>query len=227
MPVAGALLSSSEGGAPLYLDASEVEAAVRANTSVVPVGFFVGMIERESGGKWNEVDTDYDEAGEPRTGLDTYGLCQVRKSEFLRALSLGAVSDEAACDPATNLQAFSNLMGTNLAAIRAASPDALDFDVWCYLAWSHNAGLGSALKSIATYGLDWEAAKARPQNAWFTTRLIPYAEHIANRVGDFTSYDPQTGGTVSEVGNGTNTMLLRLGLLALIGWGLWRYWVNV
>lgn len=226
MPDRGALLSSSEGGAPLYVSQAELEQLVRDNTSVIPVGWFVGTVERESGRKWNEVDTDYDADGNPRTGKDTYGLCQVRKSEFVQALSIGAISDESACDPATNLSAFSNLMGRNLAAIRTAAPDAPDFDVWCYLAWSHNAGLGGVLKSIATYGLDWEAAKARPQNDWFRNRLIPYAEHIANRVNDFASNDPQTGEPVAEVGHGTNTLAIRIGVLALCAWGLWRFFIT-
>lgn len=220
MPDRQALVTRAEGGAPLYLDVYQLLDVVRANTSGIPVGWFVGMAEREIGGrtlegpfKWNEVATDYDSEGDVKGG-DTYGLFQLRKSTFVEVLSSGAISDESACDPAKNAAAFSRKMNNNLLAIRLAAPSAPDWDVWCYLAWSHNAGLGDVLPSIARYGLDWDAAKARPQNEWFRTRLVPYAEWIANRAADY-----------PELGRGTNTMLPRLAVLALavfVGWRLWH-----
>jgi hypothetical protein len=218
MPEQGALLSQSEGGAPLYLDAGQLESIVRANTSGIPVGWFVGMAEREIGGrtvggpfKWNEVASDFDENGYSK-GADTYGLFQLRTSTMISALSLGALDDESACDPATNAAAFSRKMGTNLLAIQAAAPGSPAFDTWCYLAWSHNAGLGDCLPGIVKYGLDWEAAKTRNgNNAWFQSRLIPYAEHIAQRASD-----------IPDIGSGTNTMLPRLAFVAFLLWGAWK-----
>jgi hypothetical protein len=215
MPESGALLSRTEGGAPLYLDIEQLLAVVRANTYGIPVGWFVGMAEREIGGrnvggpfKWNEVAADFNEDGSSKGG-DTYGLFQVRKSAFAASLSLGALSDSAACDPATNAGAFCRRMNANLSAIRLAAPNASEFDVWCYLAWSHNAGLGDALRSIANYGLDWDAAKSRPQNDWFLDRLIPYAEHIATRATDY----PDRG-TSSDTG--ALRSVLFVGALALV-----------
>jgi hypothetical protein len=231
MPESGLALSRADGGSPLTLSTDEIVRLVRENTSGVPVGFFVGTIERESGGKWNQIDLDYDkDTGEAKIGEETYGLCMVRKSELVRALSLGAVSDAAALDPATNLSAFSRVMNTNMAKLSAAagargeSPS--EFDLMCYMAWAHNAGIGSAVRSVSAYGLDWNAAKARPQNAWFTSRLIPYAEHIARRCADFTSVT-DAGEHVAEQGTGTDTGGLRVAVLLAGAWLAYRWFAGL
>ena len=43
----------------------------------------------------------------------------------------------------------------------ALDESALPSDIWAYVAIAHNQGLGAALLTIATYGLDWSAYKAR------------------------------------------------------------------
>jgi hypothetical protein len=42
---------------------------------------------------------------------------------------------------------------------------ALPADLYSYLGIAHNMGIGTALQSIKTYGMDWAAFKARPENA--------------------------------------------------------------
>jgi hypothetical protein len=46
-------------------------------------------------------------------------------------------------------------------------------DVWAYLALAHNQGLGAALKTIRTYGLDWDAYKKRNPTM---TGIIEYGD---------------------------------------------------
>lgn len=47
----------------------------------------------------------------------------------------------------------------------AIDPTAPPSDVYSYMAIGHNQGIGAALKSINTYGMNWAAYKARPENA--------------------------------------------------------------
>lgn len=195
MAAQGALLDSSSGGAPARLDQATVTSLVQANTYGIPITWFVDIIERETNFAWNEVDTDYDAAGNARA-LKTYGLCQLNSDEFGQALSLLAVAGIAtgtpsdACDPATNIAAFCRVSNIRLGEIDAAvalyatangataaggSPS--DYDRYAYLAWAHNFGLPTVLRSIASYGCDWTATCAR--NGYGSKAIGSYASSAA------------------------------------------------
>lgn len=49
--------------------------------------------------------------------------------------------------------------------LAALDESALPNDFYSYLGIAHNLGIGTALSSIKTYGMDWGAFKARPENA--------------------------------------------------------------
>lgn len=209
MPDQGALLDSSSGGAPLRLDSATISSLCQANTYGIPVAWFVSIIARETNGAWNEVDTDYDAAGNPRA-LKTYGLCQLNAEEFAKALSplavasIAAGSPDSACDPATNVAAFARIMNQNLASIDAACTAAGstpgDYDRFAYLAWSHNFGLPTVLKSIANYGCDWNACKAR--NGYGSGGIGSYATNAA----DVAVTDDTTGDSGIDSGNGAEDL---------------------
>lgn len=229
MPDQGALLSKSAGGAPLRLSKDATAQVVRDNTYGLPVGFFVALIGRETNYCWNEVDTDYDSAGNARAAK-TYGLCQLTKTEFARALSSGALSDADACDPATNCSAFARIINQNADTLDALAKSyggwISDFERYCYIAASHNRGLSDIVKKInATSGPNWqlENSKHVAGSQWFD-REVSYAQDIATAaLNDYLLPSSDTGGGASddqqpEVGTSSDTTLLRLGVLVAIAW---------
>jgi hypothetical protein len=64
-------------------------------------------------------------------------------------------------------------------------------DVYSYMAIAHNQGLGAALLSIQTYGMDWAAYKARPENANVNVAIDRgsgiYGDDVVSGGVDFTS----------------------------------------
>ena len=204
-----------EGGERQRLTEEQMVEVARRATFGVPVGFVVGMAKRESAWTVNQIDTDYDAEGNPRPAK-TYGLCMITQAEALAALSLAAVDTDQLLDPDTNVSVLCTLLARYRTALEAVAQEGYrEEDLWCYLAWAHNAGIGQAVKSVRTYGLDWEALKARPQNEYVTGRLIPYAEEIRSFAWKY-----------QETGGGSDDTILRVLFLALAGWMGWHFFVG-
>lgn len=194
-------LSASRADA-ILIDPSTVEQIAGNSSAVIAPPFVSGIARRETGLAVNEEDTDKNADGTVKAA--TFGLLQITKAEQARTGIAGDLND-----PAVNIAVFCKLMESNLGEIAQAagfSTVSIPADAWKYLAWSHNNGIGAVLKSIRTYGMDWNALKARPQNDYMTQKLIPYAEAA-------------TSGISSSTGS------LVVGLLIAVGIGLlvWRY----
>lgn len=210
------------GGARQRLTEEEMLEVARRASFGVPVGFVVGMAKRESAWTVNQIDTDYDADGNPRPAK-TYGLCMITRSEALAALSLTAVDTDGLLDPDTNVHVLCTILARYRTALEAVAQEGYtEEDLWCYLAWAHNAGIGQAVKSVRTYGLDWEALKRRPQNEYVTGRLVPYAEEIRSFAWRYT--DATTG--APEIGSGSDDTVLRLLFLFVAGWAGWTYFLG-
>lgn len=170
--------SRSSGAVGISLDAFAT--LWMAYSSRIPVGFAQGIQSRESGTLTdgslcsNEHDTDLQDDGTTR---ETYGLFQMGKKEASLALVLPTA--DSLIDPENNVKCAAVTFEAHLDSILSeANLDDPTDDVWCYLAWAHNNGIGAVLKSIDTYGLDWAALQARQQNAYMTGKLIPYANAV-------------------------------------------------
>jgi hypothetical protein len=183
----------------------------KAVSSRIPAGYALGVAARESGKSGdlyvtNEHDTDTQDDG---SEYDSYGIFQMGKTEAAKALIPPLAS--FLIDPQNNCLCAAVNFESNLDRILAAAGlDTPNDDVWCYLAWAHNAGVGQPVKSIQTYGLDWAALKARPQNDYMTNKMIPYAEYVLSETR-----------RVPDIGNGEdNHHALSVGsLLVFVGLG--------
>lgn len=202
-----------QGGSPTRLSDDDVLAIARRSTFGLPIGFFLGMAIRESGKATNEIDTDYDADGNPRSAK-TYGLLQITQSEAAAALSLAAVDTDQLLDPDTNLYVGASTFDAYSAALAAAGFAAgagglpyVEDDVRKYVALAHNIGIGSATRSVATYGLDWSALVARPQKDLFRQRQIPYCESIEK-------YSMQ----YPDIGTSSSSILPKIAIAILLGY---------
>jgi hypothetical protein len=206
---------SSNRGDAAGIPESDLIQYWKAVSSRIPAGYALGVAARESGKAGdlyvtNEHDSDTQDSGDV---YESYGIFQMGRTEAAKAL----VSPTAASiiDPQNNCLIAAVNFESNLDKILdAAGLDAPNDDVWCYLAWAHNAGVGQPVKSIQTYGLDWAALKARPQNDYMTNKMIPYAEYVLSETR-----------RIPEIGTGEdNHHALSIGSLAVfIGLGalLW------
>jgi hypothetical protein len=197
-----------EGGQRVQLSEADVVELARAHGFGVPVGWIVGVAKRESNWSPNQIDTDFDEEGNPRPAK-TYGLCMIRRSEALTALSLTAIDTSGLLDPATNIKVLSTVTARHRTLLSAAAPNEYsEEDMLRYLCWAHNAGPGDSLPGIRKYGLDWQAALARnPAGGYVNTRLRRYTDAVI----DFVNRYP-------EMPNGGDDTMGRLLVLAAIGW---------
>ena len=202
--------SSSRDAAAIGIDEGELVQVVRRYNRRMPVGFYVGSAMRESGViqrsglklyVTNEHDTDYKDDG---SQYDSYGLFQLSKKEVGRSLNLPTLFNMI--DPETQCEAFTVVMEAHLDKILgAASLDSPTYDTWCYLAWAHNAGVGQPVKSIGSYGLDWEALKVRNARenpaGYVTKKLVPYAEYIRKEIDRLADADIQVAGAEVDKDN--------------------------
>lgn len=209
MPDAGDFLSPSEGGSRLRLSEAEFVAKATVATWGLPVGFFLGMAERESGLAWNEEDTDYDENGEARD-TRTYGLLQLSRKEMAAALDLGAIDPSFAIEPEANLRAGAATMArlSDALKLKASNSDYSDEDLMRYICWAHNAGLGGdqAGTSAEKYGIDWQACLARNSPGSYAGpggRLEKYSDAVIERARQY-----------PFVGGGSDSSLFRLAVIA-------------
>lgn len=179
----------SDRSARISLSRDEV-ASLAASVSALPAGYFVAMASNETGRSPNQRDIDFNTDGSQRAV--TFGLFQIGAEELS---DYGVGGDVMALlDAGQSVRAFSIISSSRLAQIRQAAPNASDRDQFAYLAWSHNYGISTVLKSISKYGCDWEVAKERNiNNDHFTGRLVPYVERVLDAI------DGDTGSIITDL----------------------------
>lgn len=152
----------------------------RQSSAVIPAEFVLNMALNETGSRGDE----WPAANAVDDGGRSKGMLQVDDDEQRKSGVAGDIFD-----PATNVRIFSGYLAKDLAQLaKAARLDLsrpLPLDIFKYLAWGHNAGVGEPLASIQRYGLDWDKLKARPQNAYVRDKLIPYAERAVFGAGRY------------------------------------------
>lgn len=154
--------------------------AVAHLASSFPPGLFVGIAERETAYALNEMDTDFKPDGSIRG--TTYGLFQTSNPADVGNL------DSAVATLAYDLDRYWIQIA---AAARLAKLEPPPRDAFAYLCWAHNEGIGAAIKSIRTYGLDWgelvrrnrrecEAGAHDPDHGagYVMVRLVPYVTRV-------------------------------------------------
>jgi hypothetical protein len=165
-------------GVKRYVSPEDLVACWRKYTTRIPCQHVCGTAQHETNYVLNELDT------EP-SGFQSGGLLQLDSDEAKAAGRPKAVLYDLddACFVFANRCEFR--LDTILAAADLDEPTP---DVWAYLAIAHNQGLGrfataarrkpgehpGALGSIADYGLDWPAYKAR--NPQYAHNMIPYGD---------------------------------------------------
>ena len=181
------------------LSETEVADFARSVGSSIPVGFFVGTALKESGYDPNNISTDYYPDGSVKK--ISYGLYQISDEGGLESQAVNMYGGiNAMLEPTAASGAFAFICETRLAEIlNAAGLSAPTRDAYLYLAWAHNYGQPTILKSISQYGMDWEAAKIRNASlTHFTTKLVKYAETIYSFVEKYgsgaQSVEPESGG---------------------------------
>lgn len=124
--------------------------------SSIPSTFAVGTAQHETNFAINELDTE-------ENGFQTWGIYQISKEE---AKEVG-MPDADLLNLVSASQVFAKLMEKRLIEIVKAcklqGTPYVEFpkDIWAYLAIAHNQGLAASLKTIKSYGLDWEGYKKR------------------------------------------------------------------
>jgi hypothetical protein len=157
--------------------AADVAAAWLQASTVIPPQFAVGTAKHETSYTLNERDT------EP-SGKQTGGIFQLTlggtSQDLLGDAALQGFPEADVYTLAGSCKVFAAKQERQLAKIQAAVDSynaangiaAIDWsspptDVWAYLGYAHNVGIGSAssgkgcLATIARYGLNWEAFKQR------------------------------------------------------------------
>lgn len=201
------------GGSPQRLTEADVVALARAHTFGLPVGFFVGMALRESGYCTNEIDTDYDEDGNPRPNK-TYGLLMINRAEAAGALNLiEAVDPSLLADPAKNLAVGATIFARYKAALELAAGTRgdspyTDDEMAAYVAIAHNIGIGipggskGMVPSVLRSGIDWADFKSRNPSM---SRQASYGDTVIDYVRKY-----------PELGNGSDTWWVKLALLVAV-----------
>jgi hypothetical protein len=159
-------------GMPRTVSPRAVAAAWLRFTRVVPPQFAVGTARHETNYKINEQDVEPD-------GHTTGGIFQLDVPTASPYFSIGDAAAagmpekdiydlDGACAVFAALcerrltrildAADKFLAGAGWGPLDRSSPPP---DVWAYLAIGHNLGMGTCLKSIASYGLDWADFKRR------------------------------------------------------------------
>jgi Transglycosylase SLT domain len=164
----------------------------QAYSSRIPPGYALGVAKHESGMEGglyvtNEHDTDTKTKDDGTVVVyDSYGIFQMGKTEAIKAHVIPTA--DALIDPENNVKCAAIVFESNLDKILAAFRDKYGYetpltdDVWRYCAWGHNAGIDEPVKSIATYGMDWQAALNRNQNEWFYNKLVPYTDDVVAEI---------------------------------------------
>jgi hypothetical protein len=206
-------------GEPHRVSADDVIASARANSSGrIPMQHFLGSAQHES-------DLTVNERTAEGNGQNSDGLYQLNFGEAVRALR----PDANLLDIDDNTLVFATLADARLTKCVGAANDynaanglaALDEtnlppDIWAYVAIAHNQGDAAAVKSISTYGLDWNAYQSRNASVQgVAEHLSYYADAISGG-----SYWRDEFGAPSPAGGTGYT--LRAGIV-IAGLGLLAY----
>lgn len=177
--------TSSRAQGAVGITEPDLIAYVKAYSSKIPVGYFIGVAQRESGKVGdlfvtNEHDTDFKEDG---STYESFGIFQMGRTEAIRAHIIPTADN--LIDPENNVKCAAVTFERNLDKImdacRAYYGDYFtpQDELYCYLAWAHTAGYGEPVTSIGKYGLDWEALKVRNHpGSWMIDKMVPYAEFV-------------------------------------------------
>jgi hypothetical protein len=194
----------------------------RQYTTDIPWQYALGSAQHESD---LEPGPGADTSGDqPKLSDSTsYGLYQMSTFEQGLAVVIGDIHD-----PDVNTKIFYLTMSKKLGAIRAAAGfDDHGSDVWAYLGMAHNMGLGSALKTIAQHGLDWQAYKDRNPDLPFVSKgygddCISGGKY-ADQVSISDTVTDADGNTIAAGSENANTAwIVKLVLIAGGGYILWN-----
>lgn len=154
----GVRVRVSPGDVAMLWQRMALPALTVAGPLTIPPQYACGTAQHETDYTINEVDT------EP-SGFVSKGIFQLSDEEA-----------QEAGDPTANMLTLPGAISVLLpiaqkrvqklvAAAQAVQGDslanAMNGDLWAYLALAHNQGLGAALKTIGMHGLDWRAYKDR------------------------------------------------------------------
>jgi hypothetical protein len=196
----------------------------------IPVRYIIGTVQHES--DFVEDGADINDGG---TGRDTIGLTRIDSGEtdgVLKSLFWTGKTKVNLRNGEDNLHVYAALCETRLVALKLAAgltgTDNADCppDLWAYLAMAHNMGQGAALKSIASYGLDWDAYRARNPGLPFVSK--GYGDDVISGgrywTDDLDSAEEETDedGVTVEPSTGLLTRLVMLALAAGALWFLFR-----
>jgi hypothetical protein len=190
------------GGADTASRARAVAAAWYAVERDIPTSFAVGVALHESNYATNIRDIE-------TSGHTTGGIFEVDLPTIYPYAEIGDAArvkmpwldpfDLDDCCKIFAARSRSNLLRIVAAAnkwnaahgLAAISSDAPTPDVYSYMAIAHNQGTGAALLSIQTYGMDWAAYKARPENVDVNVAIDRgsgiYGDDVRSGGVDFTS----------------------------------------
>lgn len=156
----------------------------RRDASNVSPGAFAGVANRETRLKYNEEDIDYNDDGTVKRR--TYGVYQ--GDNPLSSSGVEIATTEFAGLLLNHLKSVSKYGKFD---VRGPIP----LDAYAYAAWMHNAG-SDATKSLAKYGMDWQATiarntaayKASPDSSgakYMVERMIPYGNAVLSLVSQY------------------------------------------
>jgi hypothetical protein len=168
----------------IILDEGAIVSYASQYTSVLALGLLVGTANHETNRAQNEIDTDYNDDGSLR--LTTYGLYQNSWDDAVRAKKLGAIFAPGAqlTDPDAATQVMCSVYESYFQQLASASgfdTSNPPRDVYAYLYWAHNAGIGNALASIALHandsnfqnnGMDWSAVTGPSQTSSYILNTL-------------------------------------------------------
>ena len=199
---------SSNRSDAVIIPSADIAQMASDTSNIVPPGVIVGVAERETnrdsdGGVENEVDQDIDENG--NVADSTYGLLMLghsNTSRFTRLLFPGVVFDDtgfldAKTSIAVGCAQFEDYANKLASAAGYNSVSDCPNDLWAFVCFAHNAGMGvelgadgkqRALAAAQLYGLDWAKLKASPPfqlDTYISTKLAPYGDHVLQRIGDY------------------------------------------
>lgn len=199
------------------LTADEVVALWVKYSPNIPAAFALGSATHES-----DLDPSVVSRGDQSDGSDSIGLYQISKAEAIAALR--PLAD--LLDAEDNTAVFASIMETKLAAIRAYCDvngiQTGEPDLWAYLAMSHNMGIGSVRKTLATYGMDWPGYKLRNPGLAFVAKgygddAITGGRH-AGEVTPTVNEEGQAVDLQTATGEGDTGLLPRVLLVIAVAW---------
>ncbi len=139
-------------GKPIRVTPAEVVACWRKYTTNIPAQFALGCAMHESNFALNEIDT------EP-SGYCSMGIYQLGDEEMKET---GFPVSRKAGSAVYTLEGSTRMMVRLCESRFERLSHAANWcpplpDVWAFLAVAHNLGLGAAIKSVNSHGMNWQA----------------------------------------------------------------------